>query len=80
MHQNYTTSQAFQGTSITETPRQTVSTPLHAASHFKSKYIVFRDTKKRRKKGRKINRIYSTITIITTNSDILKTKQNKKLK
>ena len=45
-------------------------TQLHSASHFKSKYIVFRDTIYLKKK-----RIYSTITITTTNSDILKTKR-----
>ena len=73
VHQNYTTSQAFGGTLITETPRQPTLTPLHSASQFKSKYIVFRDTKKNKKI--KENRIYSTITTTTPNSDILKTKK-----
>ena len=62
---------------INETPRQPTLTPLHSASHFKSKYIVFRDTKNKNKKIKiKENKIYSTTTITTTNSDILKTKRN----
>ena len=67
---------------ITETPRQTTLTPLHSASHFKSKYIKFRYTQNKNCQNRigsvttqirdyQQNQSFQILLVISTEEEII---------